>query len=931
MRLFERPHCSFSSFNWARSASQRSRASRRRGQRRSRCRSANSRWTTGLNVILHRDASVPVVAVNVWYHVGSANERPGRTGFAHLFEHLMFEGSKNVAEGEFDTLLEAAGGEQQRLDERRPHQLHHRRAGERARARAVPRVRPHGVSARHDDARARRRPARRRQERAPAELREPAVRHGRRSSSTRCLWPAGHPYHWPTIGYMEDLTAASYEDVVQFFKTYYAPNNASLVVAGDIDFDDAQALVEKWFGEIPRGAEVRARRAAARAADGRDSASTLTDRVRLPRLYLAWLTPRQFAPGDAALDVLAAVLADGKNSRLYKRLVYDTQMAQDVTAYQGSARARQLVPDRRDGAARAHGRGAATPSSTRRSRACSASRPTAREVERALNQIEASFYRGMERVGGFGGKADQLNAYFAAGGGPDFFAEDLARYTALTPPTCRPPRSSGCRRDAARRARRRAGGSAMRRRLRLAASCSRCRRCWPRSSRPIASQPPALGPPARLDAAASRRAHELRTASTSGSSSRTRCRSCRSNLVVHAGSGDDPDGEFGLASLTAAMLDEGAGTRSALEIADAVEFLGAELGTTSSFDASAVRLNVPARALERSAADHGRRRARPTFPADELERLRQERLTALLQARDDPAAVAAPAFARVVYGDEHRYGTSAVGTTATLAAFTAAAAACVSCGDVPAEQRDADRRRRRHRRRRCCRCSSARSARGRRGRAAARAAGAAAPQLAAREVDDRRHARRRAVADPHRLGRRRALDAGLLRAASAEHRARRLVHVALEPESARGARLRVRRELAVRHAACAGAVRRRRRRPDRQDGGVVDGILQRARGDSRADRRGRAREGQELLGAGLPGRLRDDRRSRRPPRGARDLRLAGDVSTPTTRPRSAPSRPRTCSEPRPRTFSPTSSRSWSSGDRQSIGPAFARSTWVPCA
>ena len=198
------------------------------------------------------------------------------------------------------------------------------------------------------------------------------------------LWPAGHPYHWPTIGYMEDLTAASYDDVVAFFSTYYAPNNASLVVAGDIDLD-ARAGARR---EVVRRDSARrrgdARRAAARAARRASTRKTLTDRVRLPRLYLAWLTPRRFAPGDAALDVLAAVLADGKNSRLYKRLVYDTQIAQDVTAYQELGGARQLVPDRRDGAARVtrprssagrHRRGDRAPASaSRRPRAKSSAR-----------------------------------------------------------------------------------------------------------------------------------------------------------------------------------------------------------------------------------------------------------------------------------------------------------------------------------------------------------------------------------------------------------------------------------------------------------------------------------------------------------------------------------------------------------------------------
>ena len=171
----------------------------------------------------------------------------------------------------------------------------------------------------------------------------------------KMLWPANHPYSWPTIGHMEDLTAASHDDVVQFFKTYYAPNNASLVIAGDIDFDRTKALVEKWFGEIPRGAESSpVAPPAARLTSVKRQ--TLTDQVRLPRLYLAWLTPRLFAPGDAALDVLSSILAGGKNSRLYKRLVYDTQMAQDVTAYQASGGPRQLVPDRRHRAARPHGR-----------------------------------------------------------------------------------------------------------------------------------------------------------------------------------------------------------------------------------------------------------------------------------------------------------------------------------------------------------------------------------------------------------------------------------------------------------------------------------------------------------------------------------------------------------------------------------------------
>ena len=384
----------------------------------------------GLNVILHRDATVPIVAVNVWYHVGSANEKMGRTGFAHLFEHLMFEGSKNVAEGEFDTLLEAAGGDNNgsTTNDRTNYVIDvPANALELAlflesdrMAYLLDKATPDVVDGQRDVVKNERRQS---YENRPYGMAEIAL--------DELLWPEGHPYHWPVIGYMEDLTAASYEDVVAFFKTYYAPNNASLVLAGDIDLDKTQALVEKWFGEVPRGPEVVPVGAPAARLTG-VTRKTLKDRVGLPRLYLAWLTPRHFAPGDAALDVVSAVLSGGKNSRLYKRLVYDLQIAQDVSAFQASAALGsqfQIVATARPGHTAAELNAVIDEELARLQR----EPPDAREVERSLNEIQASFYRGMERVGGFGGKADQLNAYFAAGGGPDYFAEDLARYTALTP------------------------------------------------------------------------------------------------------------------------------------------------------------------------------------------------------------------------------------------------------------------------------------------------------------------------------------------------------------------------------------------------------------------------------------------------------------------------------------------------------------------
>src|SRR6266566_1597787 len=205
------------------------------------------------------------------------------------------------------------------------------------------------------------------------------------------------------IGYMTDLTAASYDDVVEFFKKYYTPANASLVVAGDIDTGKTRPLVEKWFGEVKPAPGPEPMTIPGAMLSGVQK-KTITDRVQLPRLYLAWITPRHLQPGDSALDLVADVLAGGKNSRLYKRLVYDMQIAQSVNAAQESAELSssfQIVATPRPG----HSVAELQKVIDEELQKLQAEPPTAREMERSLNQREASFYNGMERTGGFGGKA----------------------------------------------------------------------------------------------------------------------------------------------------------------------------------------------------------------------------------------------------------------------------------------------------------------------------------------------------------------------------------------------------------------------------------------------------------------------------------------------------------------------------------------------
>jgi len=389
----------------------------------------------GLTVILHEDHSVPQVAVNVWYHVGSAREKPGRTGFAHLFEHLMFEGSGHVKEGEFDTLLESAGGtnngstteDRTNYYETVPSNaldialfLESDRMGY-----LLDVLTPEHVNGQREVVKNERRQSYENQPYGKAYLRIPEL-----------LYPPAHPYHWPVIGYMDDLNAATAGDVTEFFKRYYAPGNASLVIAGDIDPAQVRQRVEYWFRDVkpaPEGSTVPPLTVAPAALTGVVK-ETMTDAVQLPRIYLCWLTPALYAPGDAALDAVSGILTGGKKSRLYERLVYDLQLAQDVEASQNSSALQSIY------LIEVTARPSADPAEATLARIVGIideelnklrqTAPSARELERFRNGREAAFYSGLEQINQ---KADQLNGYFTMTGNPDYFAQDLGRYQALKP------------------------------------------------------------------------------------------------------------------------------------------------------------------------------------------------------------------------------------------------------------------------------------------------------------------------------------------------------------------------------------------------------------------------------------------------------------------------------------------------------------------
>ena len=381
----------------------------------------------GLDVIVHEDHQLPMVAVNVWYHVGSKNEQPGRTGFAHLFEHLMFEGSEHHDHGYFPPLQRAGGLLNGSTNADRTNYWEVVPTGALDLALWMESDRmgyllPALTSRKFDNQRDVVLNERRQNyENRPYGLAGIAL--------SAAMFEPDHPYRWPTIGSADDIRDASIDDVRAFFQAFYHPANASLSLAGDVETGRAFELAEKYFGDLPAGPVPAAVSATASLSD---SASLLMeDRVELARLYIGWHSPAMFAAGDAELDVAADVLAHGKTSRLYKTLVYDRRIATDVSAYQHSREiggvfqiactaAAGISLSELDAAIRAAvlqlgGEGV-----------------TDAELERALVQTEAQFIYRLQTIGGFGGKGDQLNAYNTFTGNPGYFDRDRQRYVEVT-------------------------------------------------------------------------------------------------------------------------------------------------------------------------------------------------------------------------------------------------------------------------------------------------------------------------------------------------------------------------------------------------------------------------------------------------------------------------------------------------------------------
>jgi zinc protease len=591
----------------------------------------------GLTVIVHEDHKAPIVAVNLWYHVGSKNEKPGKTGFAHLFEHLMFGGSQH-AQGVYIKALEAVGATDlngtTNFDRTNFFQDVPTSALDYTLWMESDRMGYLDLSQKTLDLqRGVVQNEKREGENEPYQLTEEYFPEN--------TYPSGHPYSWDVIGEMADLDAASFKDVEEWFKTYYRPSNVMLVLAGDIDLATAKAKVEKYFGNIPPGPPVNHQQVWIAKMTGTHREVT-QDRVPLPRIYMVWNVP-QFGSADADyLDLVSACLGKGKTSRLYKRLIYDDQIASDVTVQNESREIGgqfQIQVTARPG----HGVDELEKEINEELARFLKEGPTPEELQRVETRYVAGFVRGIERIGGFGGKSDRLAEYAVYTGNPDGYKVTLKRIREATAEDLKAaanrwlvdgvyiadvlpfPEYKAAQADADR------------------------------------SKAPALGTPPEL------RLPKLQRATLANGlkvilAERHDVPLVNFWMATDAGYAADQFTNPGTAKLMGALLIDGTRTRSALEINDQAALLGAQLTGYSNLDFSYVRLSALKPRLDPSLELFADVILNPSFPEADFKRKQKLQLDAIEQEQKEPFSMALWVFPRLLYGTGHAYGSALTGS-----------------------------------------------------------------------------------------------------------------------------------------------------------------------------------------------------------------------------------------------------------------------------
>ena len=615
----------------------------------------------GLEVILSQDRSLPLVAVDLWYHVGAVNEVAGRTGFAHLFEHMMFTGSKHVPRGLADQLLEAAGVSDSNAstsfdrtdyyDTVPSNQLelalwtHADRMGY-----LLDSLDQKALTNQQDVVRNERR---QHIENEPYGIVDEAI--------FRALFPVGHPYRPFIMGSHTDIQAARLADIRDFFKLYYRPNNATLALVGDFEVADAKRMVAKYFGSFKRGPDVPVPHPVTPPIT-QERTEVVTDQVELERIDLSWLTPSRFKPGDAELIVAADILAGGKSSRLYKSLVYDLQLAQDVSADQDGYALTSIFQIQAS-ARRGHAAAELQPVIDAELGRLADEGPTEAEVEQARNQIERELYQSLQRVHG---RADRLNSYNQYTGDPGYLPKDIERYARITPRDVQKAVQDYLRKDS------RVVVIAVRGDKKLDPDPTVPKILAVKGTESInvdeawRSKPPKAGPAREPDLPAPQ-SFKLANGLTVLHLQRPGLPLVTAQLVVNAGLAAGDITLPGVADFAAEMLEEGTSTRTSQQIADTFDRLGAVYGAQTRRDVTTLRLDAlssnfsEAMTLLADIAQH------PTFPSDEIERQRKSRLNDIAEVHEHADALAEVAFLRALYGPGDPYGVPGVGTAASVA------------------------------------------------------------------------------------------------------------------------------------------------------------------------------------------------------------------------------------------------------------------------
>jgi zinc protease len=615
----------------------------------------------GLRVITHVDRSTPVVSVGTWYHVGSKNETPGRTGFAHLFEHMMFQGSKNYDSDYFTPLQEAGGSINGTTNQDRTWYFETMPSNFLELALFMEADRLGGL--------------------LPAMTQEKldnqrdVVKNERRQRVDNqpygasfekigeIMYPKGHPYNWTTIGSLDDLQAASMEDVKAFFRQYYTPNNTILVISGDFDEKQAKGWVEKYFGPIPQGPAITRPNPAQPKLDQAIRTTVDDPLAPFPRRYMVWHSVPQFAPDEAALDILGNILSSGRGSRLQSNLLYGKEMVSQVGAFNGTNEIGgtfQITATARPGKSLDDIEKEINLELERIKK----EPPTDAEMARAKNSIEAQTIFGLQTVLG---KAGQLTNYAGYVGKPDHFQADLDRYAKVTPAdvqrvanqyltannlvmTYNPRRADGPRAN-------------------TTGNTPTSVKSEKKDQAKIDAQAALLpkgGPIPKLSLPAIEKV-KLSNGLEVWMVPHNELPIVAMNLVLKTGRANEPDDRTGVAAMTTTLLDDGTKTRSAVEISNALQSIGVNIGAGSGWDSTTVSMQTLAKNLDQALDIYADVIQNPTFPEREFTSLRDRQVIGLRQQKANPNAISNVVYNKVLYGS-HPYGRD--NTEATLKAIT---------------------------------------------------------------------------------------------------------------------------------------------------------------------------------------------------------------------------------------------------------------------